>query len=56
MDKFDEVRKFLESETLAHFISEHHHDLEVLRKGKDTIGDAMKVGACSNCSVWGSTA
>jgi hypothetical protein len=40
---FAAIRKFLEEETLTHFISEHHHQLDTLRKGTSTIGDAMKV-------------
>lgn len=41
---FDSIRSFLEAETLTHFLSEHHHDLGVLRKGKSTIADALTVG------------
>ncbi len=39
------IQTFLEGETLSHFISEHHQPLGVLRKGTDTISDAMKVRA-----------
>mmetsp|Transcript_12252 Transcript_12252/g.29870 ORF Transcript_12252/g.29870 Transcript_12252/m.29870 type:complete len:380 (-) Transcript_12252:561-1700(-) len=41
--EFDSIREFLGKETLSHFVSEHHHDLAVLRKGKHTVGDAMQL-------------
>lgn len=38
----DALIDFLKSETLSHFIAEHHHDLLVLKKGA-TVQEAMKV-------------
>ncbi|KAJ9518243.1 hypothetical protein QJQ45_010149 [Haematococcus lacustris] len=44
-DAFSKIRNFLTEETLNHFISEHHQELEVLRKGTSTVGDACKLAA-----------
>lgn len=45
--QFAAIREFLAKETLSHFVSEHHHQLGVLRKGTSTIADACKLLASS---------